>query len=91
MTVFMGPRTNYLVYRYKIHSICAILAGILAVLGIGVCFSSPSRMVGLMPAVAVLSKKGRKIYGQCVKEVHDGILYEFTGVFHTDKKSTGRE
>ena len=89
MTVFVGVRNNYLIWRCGVHASCSIFAAILAVGGIALAASSPKRMVALAPAVVLVSKKGRSLTGKCIKEVHDGVLFSTFGVFQTDSNKKG--
>ena len=84
MTVFMGPRTKYKVWRYELHSkmcwvvlICGIVCG-------GVIAEKPverGSVAGGALAVAMVSKKGRGTVGRLVRETFYGCLFSFTGVF----------
>ena len=86
MTLFLGPRNNYLIFRYQIHSWCAIASLLMVVFCVVTAVEKPTRWLGLAPAAALVTKKGRGVAGQCVKEVHDGILFQLFGVFEGDAK-----
>jgi len=86
MTVFVGVRNNYLIWRYGIQSWCSIAAGVIVCVGVVVAVQKPVTWVALSPVVALRTSKGRGLARRCVKEVHDGVLYNLFGVFDTDKK-----
>jgi len=90
-TIFMGPRTNYVLWRYQLHAAGSVAALVCVIVGVACSVYKPAAYGGLLPCVAVVTKKGRKISRQCVKEVHDGILFKMTGVFETDSKKTSRK
>jgi len=90
-TIFMGPRTNYVLWRYQLHAAAGVFALGCVVFGIACSTYKPAAYGGLLPCVAVVAKKGRKVSKRCIKEVHDGILFKMTGVFETDSRSSSRK
>ena len=89
MTVFVGVRNNYLIWRYGIHASCSIFAALMVTAGIIHCVSHPKLWIGLTPLVVLAKPKGRKLAQKCIKEVHDGVLFSSFGVFETDSKKRG--
>ena len=90
-TIFMGPRTNYVLWRYQVHAAGVAFALGCVVFGVACSTYTPAAYGGLLPCVAVLTKKGRTTARKCVKEVHDGLLFKMTGVFTTDSNKTSRK
>lgn len=92
MTIFMGPRTNYLVSRYRVHSKASWIALLICVI-IG-CGAASEKKVAIpvvgLSGLALVTKNGRKIIRRGVSETFYGCLFSFTGVFHGDKSSEHR-
>ena len=91
MTIFMGPRTNYILSRYQWHSKASWLALLITIL---IGWSAVEERKVLIPVAvvsggALVTKNGRKIIRRGVSEVFYGCLFSFTGVFHGDRGRRG--
>ena len=93
MTVFMSPRTNYVLGRYGTHSWMAwfvtwCLVG--GLLGLGAGFFAEGEdykkyrggaiALSVLTGGSLLSKKGRKTVSRVSGETFYGTLHSFTGV-----------
>ena len=89
MTVFLGPRTNYQLSRYQLHSkfawITLIAVVILCVAPVSLADEKSNKWLGGAPLVAGLlslsTKNGRRMSRRLVSETFYGCLFSFTGVF----------
>ena len=85
----MGPRTNYQVSRYQVHSKFAWAA----LIGLVVLCATPLSLaddesnkwyggsaLGLV-ALSLVSSNGRKMSRRLISETFYGCLFTFTGVF----------
>lgn len=89
MTVFLGPRTNYQLSRYQLHSkfawITLIALAVLCVAPVALMEEKTNKwLFGAPIAAGVLtlsSKNGRKMNRRLVSETFYGCLFTFTGVF----------
>jgi hypothetical protein len=89
MTVFVGVRNNYLIWRCNVHAFCSLMSAVALCYGIATAVQKPTTYVALLPAVAITTKRGRKVAKQCIHEVHDGVLFKLFGVFNSDSSKKG--
>ena len=91
MTVFMSPRTSYVLGRYGPHSFMSWIVSVFLLLGVGIVTGSymvedmkNSRPQGVGVSVlaggTLLSKKGRKTLSRISGETFYGTLHSFTGI-----------
>ena len=89
MTVFMSPRTHYVLGRFGPHSFMSWIVSVFLLLGAGVVVSSYVNKDETLPQGVVLtllaggtlvSKNGRKTLNRISGETFYGTLHSFTGV-----------
>ena len=84
MTVFMSPRTKYVLGRFFPHSVMSIIASLFMFGAFAQVFHAPLHPSSLMflatSGLAVSSKSGRKVMSRSAREGFYGGLHVFTGV-----------
>ena len=91
MTVFMSPRTHYVLGRFGPHSFMSWIVSVFLLLGVGVVTGSyvvedmrdyrPQGVVlTLLAGGTLVSKNGRKTLNRISGETFYGTLHSFTGV-----------
>ena len=91
MTVFMSPRTNYVLGRHSTHSVMAWIVIVFLLIGVGgvaVSYSEetvkPSPIASttllVLGGAGLFSRNGRRCIRRIVGETFYGSLHSFTGV-----------
>ena len=94
MAVFMSPRTNYVLGRFRPHSFMSWIVVAFLLMGAGVVTGSymveddemlknarpKAVLVSVLAGGTLFSKKGRKTLTRVMGETFYGTLHTFTGV-----------
>ena len=84
MTVFMSPRTSYVLGRYRAHFALSVAPTVCFLLMFFQLIQVPVHPSSLtffgVSGMALVSKRGRRVMGRSAQESFYGVLHGFTGV-----------
>ena len=88
MTVFMSPRTSYVLGRFGVHATLSLMSVLWMLVVVGSLAWKPLAPSSLtlfgLTGCALVTKKGRRSVGRTAKETFYGTLGHFTGVCSVD-------
>ena len=90
MAVFMSPRTNYVLGRFRAHSVMSYWFTLWVVVTALFVVTEPLKPQSLLffgvGGYTLATKKGRGVAGRCTRECFYGVLNGFTGVCSVNER-----
>ena len=88
MTVFMSPRTKYVLGRFGVHATLSLMSVLWMLVVVGSLAWKPLAPSSLtlfgLTGCALVTKKGRAVVGRTAKETFYGTLGSVTGTCSND-------